>query len=89
MNEVLSDVTISAHKSILSSCSHVFETTFLSQFKESNDKEIEIKDTNIEVFEVFLKCIYLEEFNSKSINDYSLAIDVFKIRHKYQIKDIV
>ncbi len=52
MNDIFSDITIvindhkiPAHKFILSSCSHIFETMFL--LKESNDKEIEIKDTNI------------------------------------------
>ncbi len=95
MNEVLSDITIiindhkiPAHKFILSSRSDVFETMFLSQFKESNDKEIEIKDTNIEAFEVFLKCIYFDIFDSKAIKDYSLVIDVFRLSHRYQTQEL-
>ncbi len=71
MNEDLSDITIvingrkiPAHKFILSSCSHVFEDMIFSlDFKQSDDKEIQIKDTNIDAFLVFLKCIYLEEFD--------------------------
>jgi hypothetical protein len=61
---------------------------FLSQFKESNDKEIQMKDTNIDAFKVFLKCIYFEEFHSKSFYDYSLAIDIFKLSHRFQIKHL-
>ncbi len=75
MNEDLSDITIvinghkiPAHKFIFSSCSHVFEDMIFPfqnwlDFKESNDKEIQMKDTNIDGFLVFLKCIYLEEFD--------------------------
>jgi hypothetical protein len=63
MNKVFSYITlvinghkIPAHKNMLS-ISDVLKTMFLSQFKESVDKELEIKETNIEAFKVFLKCI--------------------------------
>jgi hypothetical protein len=94
MNQDLSDITIvinghkiPAHKFILSSRSDVFKNMF-NQFKESVDKELEIKDTNIEAFKVFLKCIYFEEFDSKSIEDYSLAIDVFRLSHRFQTQEL-
>jgi hypothetical protein len=60
---------------------------FLSQFKESVDKELEIKDTNIESFKVFLKYCYFDEL--EAMFDYSLAIDVFRLSHKYQMKDLM
>jgi hypothetical protein len=61
---------------------------FLSQFKETNDKEIEIKDTNIEAFKVFLKCIYFEKLDSNDIKDYSMAFDVYRLSHKYQTQEL-
>jgi hypothetical protein len=59
-----------------------------NESKQSIDKEIKIKDTNIDAFKVFLKCIYFEEFHSKSIDDYSLAIDVFKLSHRFQTQEL-
>ncbi len=92
----MSDITIvinghkiPAHKIVLSSCSHVFETMFLSQFRESNDKEIEIKDTNIDAFKVFLKYCYFYDLDSNHIKDYSLAFDVFRLSHRFQVKDLM
>jgi hypothetical protein len=86
MNEVFSDITlvinghkIPSHKNVLSNRSIVFEKMFLSQFKETNDKEIEIKDTNIEAFKVFLKCIYFQKLDSNHFKDYSMAFDVYRL----------
>jgi ribosomal protein S17E len=94
MNEDLSDITIvinghkiPAHKFILSSRSDVFKDMF-NEFKRSIEKVIEIKDTNVEAFKVFLKCIYFEEFDSKSIENYSLAIDVFKLSQRFQTQEL-
>jgi hypothetical protein len=96
MNEDLSDITIvinghkiPAHKFILRSCSHVFEDMIFSlDFKESNDKEIQIKDTNIEAFYVFLKCIYFDVFDSEDITDSSMAFDVYRLSHRYETQEL-
>jgi hypothetical protein len=60
---------------------------FLSQFRESVDKELEIKNTNIESFKVFLKYCYFDQL--EAMFDYSMAIDVFRLSHKYQMKDLM
>ncbi len=95
LKEDLSDITIvinghkiPSHKIILSSRSLVFRNMFLSQFKESTEKEIQIKDTNIEAFKLFLKYCYFNELDSNEIKDYSMAFDVFKLSHRYQIQEL-
>lgn len=92
LNDELSDVIINinneiipAHKLILSSRSKVFEKMFSTEFKESKEREITINETNVDAFKIFLKTIYFDEFDSKEIKDYLVAIEVFKLAHRYEI----
>jgi hypothetical protein len=45
--------------------------------------------TNIEVFKLFLKYCYFYDLDSIHIKDYSIAIDVFKLSHRFQIQDLM
>jgi hypothetical protein len=58
---------------------------FSTEFKESKEKEIIINETNVDAFKIFLKTIYFDEFDSKEIKDYLVAIEVFKLAHRYEI----
>lgn len=46
------------HKNILSARSPVFEAMFKHGLKESNEKQTEITDVEVDVFEAMLKYIY-------------------------------
>jgi hypothetical protein len=58
---------------------------FSTELKESKEKEITINETNVDAFKIFLKTIYFDEFDSKEIKDYLVAIEVFKLAHSYEI----
>jgi len=96
MNEDKSDITliidghrIPANRLILGLKSPVFDRMFFGDFKESNQKEIEIKDVSIDSFKVMLKWIYCQELDLNEENDYLMAIDVFKLSHRFELKKLM
>jgi len=62
---------------------------FFRHFEESDGKEIELKEASIRSFEVMLKWIYCQKFDLKEENDYLLAIDVFKLWHRFQLQTLM
>jgi hypothetical protein len=97
LSENLSDITflidsnkIFTHKFILCFESPFFKSMLSGDFKESNAKEIELKETPVEAFKVLLKYFYFEGFNLREdiSNDHSLAIEIFKLSHRYQMKKL-
>lgn len=73
-----------AHKIILSACSEYFETMFLSNFKESQQDEIEIKDICSKAFAVILDYCYHEEITLNSEN----AQDILAVASIMQMSDV-
>lgn len=95
LNDKTKDVTfvvcgqrIPAHKIILSSRSDVFDAMLFGKCEEIEGKEIELNDTSIESFKLFLKFIYLDEFDSNDIKDHTMAIDIFKLSDQFKIKHL-
>ena len=97
MNESESDFTfiidgqrLPALKAMLRIKSPVFDAMFGSDFKESKDKELEIKDINYQSFESMLRFVYCEQLvvNNEG-NPMQSLIDIFKVGHKYQIKKLM
>jgi hypothetical protein len=68
--------------------SDVFEAMIFGKSKEVVNNEIEIKDTSIESFTLFLKFLYFEQFFSNDIKDHKTVIEVFKLSHRFQIKTL-
>ncbi len=96
MNEDKSDITliidghkIPANRLILGLKSPVFDRMFFGNFKQSNQKEIQIKDVSIDSFKVMLKWIYCQELDLNEENDYLMAIDVFKLSHRFELKKLM
>jgi BTB/POZ domain-containing protein 3/6 len=96
MNEDKSDITliidghrIPANRVILGVKSPVFDRIFFGNGKESNEKEIEIKDASIDSFKVMLKWIYCQELHLNEQNDYLMAINVFKLSHRFELKKLM
>jgi rRNA-processing protein FCF1 len=97
LSDDLSDISfiidgnkVFAHKFLLSAESSVFKAMFFGDFKESNNKEIELKETSIEAFKLFLKYFYFEGFKLREdvYNGYLMAIEVFKLSHRFQMKQL-
>jgi hypothetical protein len=97
LSENLSDITflidgnkVFTHKFILCFESPFFKSMLWGDFKESNAKEIELKETPVEAFKVLLKYFYFEGFNLREdiSNDHSLAIEIFKLSHRFQMKEL-
>ena len=91
MNEKVCDVIfivegqrIPALKTVLSLKSEVFRVMFSHNFREFNDKEVEIKDTTYEAFKTFIRFLYCDELVFKDDNDLQLIEDVCKLSDKYQ-----
>jgi hypothetical protein len=80
---------VPAHKFLLGLKSPVFYKMFFRHFEESNAKEIEIKEASIRSFEVMLKWIYCQKFDLNDKNDYLLAIDVFKLCHRFELQRLM
>jgi hypothetical protein len=56
---------------------------------EKTAKEVQIKDTNTEAFYLLLKYVYTEKFELNKENDYEMAINVFKIAHRFRFERLV
>ena len=96
MNEDKSDFTfivdgnkIPVIKVLLSLKSKVFEAMFSGEFRETKDNEIEVKDTNFEAFKTMIRFLYCDRLVFDDKNDYSIAIEVFKLGHKYELKRLM
>lgn len=96
MNEEKSDFTfivdgnkIPVIKVLLSLKSKVFERMFSGEFREAKDNQIEVKDTNFEAFKTMIRFLYCDELVFEDKNDYSIAIEVFKLGHKYELKRLM
>ena len=59
---ILPDGKVHAHRSILIARVPVFEAMFLSGMKESQTNQVEILDSDVKSFEVFLQYIYCGKF---------------------------
>ncbi len=95
LSDKSSDITIiidgqrlPSHKFVLSAKSRVFKAMLFGNFKESNDKQIELKETPINAFKLLLKFCYSEQFLLEDKNDYLMAIEVFKLSHRFQMKSL-
>lgn len=73
-------------KFVLSAKSPVFRAMLFGEFKESNDKENEMKEASVQTFKVLLKYCYFEELVLNDRNDYLMAIEVFKLSHRFQMQ---
>jgi hypothetical protein len=94
LSEDLSDITflidgneVFAHKFLLAAESPVFKKMLFGDFKEKNDKEIELKETPLDAFKLFLKYLYCQGFDlAQDIsNDHLLAIKMIELSHRFQI----
>lgn len=89
-DELFSDITflledsikIRAHRSILASRCDVFKSMFLSSMQEGSKDEIEIKDTNAEVFRAIINYIYTDEVE---FNDLSMVANILVESNKYNL----
>jgi hypothetical protein len=71
---------------ILSANSVVFERMFLTpNCKEVQTGILELKDTNADVMEAFIKYIHRGEIEISE----TIAIDLFKLSHKYDVKPLI
>ena len=73
---------IKAHKAILASRCEVFKTMLTSSMKEGLKDEIEIKDTNPEVFKNIINYIYTDEIE---LNDLSMIVNLLIESNKYNL----
>ena len=96
MNESKSDFAfiveekrIPVIKVLLSLKSKVFERMFSGEFREAKDNEIEVKDTNFEAFKTMVRYLYCDELVFDDKSDYSIAIEVFKLGHRYELKRLM
>lgn len=73
---------IKAHKAILASRCEVFKSMLTSAMKEGTKDEIEIKDTNAEVFRNIISYIYTDEVD---LTDLSMIINLLIESNKYNL----
>jgi N-acetylneuraminic acid mutarotase len=89
-DELFADITfvleesikIRAHRSILSSRCDVFKSMFLSSMQEGSKDEIEIKDTNAEVFKAIINYIYTDDVE---FDDLSMVANILVESNKYNL----
>ncbi|XP_051173141.1 speckle-type POZ protein-like [Leptopilina boulardi] len=88
ISDVLSDVSFQienkefpAHKIILAAASPVFEKMFTHQMKENITNNVQIEDTDPDVFKEMLNYIYM----GKVENLNSMAFDLYELANKYEI----
>ena len=87
-DELFSDITlvlddgerIKAHKAILASRCDVFRSMLTSNMQESQKEEIEIKDTNSEVFKAIISFIYTDQVE---FNDLTMVVNLLIEACKY------
>ena len=91
MNESKSDVVfvvegqqLPALKLILSLKSEVFRAMFSDNFKESEDKEVVIKDTTFDAFKTMIEFLYCDRLVLKDKTDLLLIEEVSKLCDEYQ-----
>ncbi|XP_050421438.1 kelch-like protein 2 [Adelges cooleyi] len=74
---------IEAHRNILASASDVFYTMFSGQFKESNKKEILVKEIDSEILELVVKFAYTCKLDIKKNNCVKLlmAADMYRLKY--------
>jgi BTB/POZ domain-containing protein 9 len=96
LNELNSDITLiiegnkmPSHKFVLSAKSSVFSAMFFGDMLESNAQEVEIKDAPIDAFKVMLKYVYSEQLVLDFEKDFLMAIEIFKIAHRFQFLRLV
>ncbi|XP_043287598.1 speckle-type POZ protein-like [Venturia canescens] len=80
---VFDDKKLLAHKAVLAVRSEVFEAMFSSKMKEDTSS-VEIFDTKAEIFEEFLKYLYIGEFNNLKNKDEEMLF----LADKYQICEL-
>ncbi|XP_054155401.1 BTB/POZ domain-containing protein 9-like [Oppia nitens] len=76
--------SIAGHKSVLGSQSDFFERLFESEMLESSQREIELKETDPEVFKMLLKLAYCGRLDLHELADQSDIIRVFGLIQRYQ-----
>ncbi|XP_043287917.1 ARMADILLO BTB ARABIDOPSIS PROTEIN 1-like [Venturia canescens] len=81
---VFDDKQLLAHKSVLAARSEVFQAMFSGEMKEKDTSRVEIVDTKAEIFEEFLKYLYIGE-----LNDFNNKIeDMLLLSVKYQVCEL-
>lgn len=91
-SQLLSDVvfkigeqSIPAHKVILAAHSPVFMTMLTQDFLETKTHNIEITDCTYEIFEIFLKYLYLKEIEDRS---YPTVTELLVLSDKYDVSSL-
>jgi len=77
------ETVIPAHSQVLAARSPVFNRMLQSGMKESTTKEIQITDTNVELFKEFLSYLYTGKYNDRQedlIPDFLLLADKYDVR---------
>jgi len=89
LNDLHSDVTLkvegqalSAHRVILAAKSDYFRTLFASGLKESQEKEVELKETPIEAFRLLLRFIYTGQMSLVE-QELEVVLDGLGLAHRY------
>lgn len=78
-----------AHKSILSR-SPVFAAMFSHEMLESKENVVDIKEVDPEIFEIFLKFLYLGEIDEIKITESTnnMIFDIIDLANIYQVEDL-
>lgn len=81
---IIDEIKFLAHKLILSACSEYFETMFTSNFRESQQAEIILKDISPKAFSIILDYCYNESITLDSDN----AQDILAVSSILQMTDV-
>jgi hypothetical protein len=94
LSDALSDITliidgnkIPSHKFVLCAKSDKFMS--MRDLKDSKVSELIIDDASFDSFKIMLKYFYTEKFILEEDNDYLMALEVFKLSKKFQLKRLM
>lgn len=79
------DVTLKAHKTVITSTSDYFKAMFRCEFVESNDNEVNVPNFSAGLVETFLKFVYTGEIHMTERN----FQDVFALANQFQVGSLI
>ncbi|XP_075233957.1 BTB (POZ) domain containing 9 isoform X3 [Lycorma delicatula] len=94
LNDDYSDIVLKvdgvefhAHKVILAARSDYFRALLFGGMRESQQSEIELKDTSIDAFKALLKYIYTSHMSLSSLKE-DIVLDILGLAHQYGFVDL-